>query len=401
MLLQAMADQFGLPVTEYADTAFKAELAPKFSYGCAVFLDTDRVNFQKEGFPKEELLAGLAQVLPKNVWQYVVQIPRLASLGQQVRAARRHAVQPRRRQGPGRLHQGARARTREVFVHPHTGEAGAIGAAIETLRVATSARGKSSLHRHRGDARARVHDQERRRDRLSLLPERVQAHLHRHARARTARTAATSRGFSCEKGTVESKEAMLDAGRPSARRSPPQFPNLVDYEAKQGVHALLRARAAARRPARRSRTSRSSKGLFRHQARSESRGRSSAPAQRRMKRRKRCASACRACSTSTRRRRSSAPTSRRSASAKRNVVFSDATDRGDVGRGRQVRLDRPVLPEQGARRRTSTTCSSTSTSRSEAPAQLHLLPDPHPRAELRGGHAWTTRRARSSPARRT
>ncbi len=47
-----------LPVTEYADTAFEAELAPKFSYGCAVFLDTDRVNFQKEGYSKEELLAG-------------------------------------------------------------------------------------------------------------------------------------------------------------------------------------------------------------------------------------------------------------------------------------------------------------------------------------------------------
>src|SRR5690606_34274533 len=38
MLLQAMADQFGLPVTAYAENAFKAELAPKFSYGCAVFL---------------------------------------------------------------------------------------------------------------------------------------------------------------------------------------------------------------------------------------------------------------------------------------------------------------------------------------------------------------------------
>ncbi|HLT37607.1 MAG TPA: BadF/BadG/BcrA/BcrD ATPase family protein, partial [Enhygromyxa sp.] len=40
MLLQAMADQFGVPITEYADNAFEASLAPKFSYGCAVFLDT-------------------------------------------------------------------------------------------------------------------------------------------------------------------------------------------------------------------------------------------------------------------------------------------------------------------------------------------------------------------------
>ena len=37
MLLQTMADQFGVPVTEYADRAFKADLSPKFSYGCAVF----------------------------------------------------------------------------------------------------------------------------------------------------------------------------------------------------------------------------------------------------------------------------------------------------------------------------------------------------------------------------
>jgi len=56
MLLQAMADQFGVPITEYADTAFAATLSPRFSYGCAVFLDSDRVNFQKEGYAKEELL---------------------------------------------------------------------------------------------------------------------------------------------------------------------------------------------------------------------------------------------------------------------------------------------------------------------------------------------------------
>src|SRR4029078_5816395 len=80
MLLQAMADQFGVPVTQYADVAFDAKLSPKFSYGCAVFLDSDRVNFQKEGYSKEELLAGLAQVVPKNLWQYVVQIPRTAAV---------------------------------------------------------------------------------------------------------------------------------------------------------------------------------------------------------------------------------------------------------------------------------------------------------------------------------
>jgi activator of 2-hydroxyglutaryl-CoA dehydratase len=76
MLLQSMADQFGLPVKQYADVAFQARLAPRFSYGCAVFLDSDRVNFQKEGYSREELLAGLALVLPKNVWQYVPRLMR-------------------------------------------------------------------------------------------------------------------------------------------------------------------------------------------------------------------------------------------------------------------------------------------------------------------------------------
>src|SRR6185436_8379761 len=142
-LLQGTADSFGVPVTQFADVAFKAELAPKFSYGCAVFLDTDRVNFQKEGFSKEEMLAGLAQVLPKNVWQYVVQIPRIASLGRKFvlqggtqynQAAVKAQVDYIRDRVPGA----------EVFVHPHTGEAGAIGAAMETLRI-VKRRGKSTF----------------------------------------------------------------------------------------------------------------------------------------------------------------------------------------------------------------------------------------------------------------
>jgi activator of 2-hydroxyglutaryl-CoA dehydratase len=63
-----MADQFGVNLYDYADTAFNADMSPKFSYGCAVFLDADRVNFQKEGFTAPQMLAGLAKVLPKNVW---------------------------------------------------------------------------------------------------------------------------------------------------------------------------------------------------------------------------------------------------------------------------------------------------------------------------------------------
>ena len=229
MLLQAMADQFGLPVTEYADTAFGAELAPKFSYGCAVFLDTDRVNFQKEGFSKEELLAGLAQVLPKNVWQYVVQIPRLASLGKRYvlqggtqynLAAVKAQVDYIKERVPGA----------EVFVHPHTGEAGALGAAFETLRVVK----RSGTSRFVG-IRAAIELEY-----TSKNDEDTVCHFCPNECKRTfidtkTPDGGTSRyisGFSCEKGTVESEQAML-ALVADRKKIAKQFPNLVDYEAKQ------------------------------------------------------------------------------------------------------------------------------------------------------------------------
>jgi predicted nucleotide-binding protein (sugar kinase/HSP70/actin superfamily) len=228
MLLQAMADQFGVPITEYADVAFGAELSPKFSYGCAVFLDSDRVNFQKEGYAKEELLAGLAQVLPKNVWQYVVQIPRMASLGKKFvlqggtqynQAAVKAQVDYIKDRVPGA----------EVYVHPHCGEAGALGAAFETLRV-VKRRGHSTFI---GIEAAAAIEFEARND------ESTRCHFCPNNCARTfidsktpdGDTARYISGFSCEKGTVESEEAMLalTADRKKAAKS---YPNLVDVESK-------------------------------------------------------------------------------------------------------------------------------------------------------------------------
>ena len=229
----------------------RRELAPKFSYGCAVFLDTDRVNFQKEGYSKEELLAGLAQVLPKNVWQYVVQIPRMAALGTQVRAPGRHAVQPRRASRRRSTTSRSASRTPRSTCTRTRGEAGAIGAAFETLRVVKRRGTTTFIGLDAGD-RPRVHVDERRGDALPLLPERLHAHVHRHARRPTARPRATSAGFSCEKGTVESEGGDARAHRKERKKRMKQFPNLVDYEAKLRVPALLRAGADARATARRS-----------------------------------------------------------------------------------------------------------------------------------------------------
>ena len=79
--LQSTAEMFGIPVKEFADRAFTANAMPMFGYGCAVFMQSDIVNFQRQGWAPEEILAGLAAVLPKNIFLYVASIPNLAKLG--------------------------------------------------------------------------------------------------------------------------------------------------------------------------------------------------------------------------------------------------------------------------------------------------------------------------------
>jgi predicted CoA-substrate-specific enzyme activase len=229
MLLQATADSFGVPVTQFADVAFQAELAPKFSYGCAVFLDTDRVNFQKEGFSKEEMLAGLAQVLPKNVWQYVVQIPRLASLGRKfvLQGGTQYNLAAVKAQVD---YIKERVPDAEVYVHPHTGEAGAIGAAMETLRV-VKRKGRSSFigidaaidleYTTKNDESTVCHFCENNCKRTFIDTRRPDGSTSRYIA-----------GFSCEKGTVESKDAMLSLVE-ERKKIAKQFPNLVEYEAKR------------------------------------------------------------------------------------------------------------------------------------------------------------------------
>lgn len=128
--LQTMAEQFGIPIHEYAENAFKARQAPAFNYGCAVFMEQDRVNFQQLGWTKEEIMAGLALVLPLNIWNYVVQEPNLARFGtrfvlqggtQKNLAAVKSQVDYIKRKVPGA----------EVFVHKYADIGGAIGAALE------------------------------------------------------------------------------------------------------------------------------------------------------------------------------------------------------------------------------------------------------------------------------
>ena len=379
-------------------TAFEAELSPKFSYGCAVFLDTDRVNFQKEGYSQGRAArrprAGAAE--ERLAVRRADPAPgRAGHASSSSRAARSTTWPPSRRRSTtsrsaSRAPRSSSTRTR--------GEAGAIGAAIETLRVVKRTR-QLDLHRHRRGDRPRVHGEERR-ERRAVTSARTTA----RARSSTPSTPdgrhapATSAGFSCEKGTVESKEAML-ALVAERKKLVKQFPNLVDYEAKLLFRHFYD-------PAPMPEDGRADRGRRGHEAPCWASGasRSSAPFQRSVDRGAgaappACASASRACSTSTRRRRSCAPTSRRSASRSRTSSSPTRRPRRCGSRAASTARSIPASRRRSAQAHIHNLLFHHH-SDGEA-AQLHLLPDPHARADVREGRDGQRVAARSSPARPT
>lgn len=136
--LQSTAEGFGLSVEQYADLAFSATAMPVFGYGCAVFMQSDIVNFQRQGWRAEEILAGLAAVLPKNVFLYVASIPNLAALGSRFvlqGGTQNNLAVVKAEVDFIRSSFRAAGKQPEIIVHEHCGESGAIGAAQESLRL--------------------------------------------------------------------------------------------------------------------------------------------------------------------------------------------------------------------------------------------------------------------------
>jgi len=136
--LQSTAQGFGYPVEEFADVAFGAQGYPSFGYGCAVFMQSDIVDFQRQGWKPEEIMAGLCNVLPKNIWLYVSQIPNISAIGRRFLlqggtqynlAAVKAQVDFIESRFKGKDVQA------DVIVHEHCGEAGAIGAGLEAGRL--------------------------------------------------------------------------------------------------------------------------------------------------------------------------------------------------------------------------------------------------------------------------
>ena len=127
--LQGVAERYSVPLERYAEHAFEAKAVPALAMGCGVFLQSDIVNQQRKGWSADEIMAGLAAVLPLNVWVYAGQLQNLAAAG------RKFILQ-------GGTHRnlavvkaqvdfiGAKVPDAEIVVHPYSGEAGAIGAAL-------------------------------------------------------------------------------------------------------------------------------------------------------------------------------------------------------------------------------------------------------------------------------
>jgi hypothetical protein len=126
-----------VPLDQYADHAFSAKAVPALAMGCGVFLQSDIVNQQRKGWSSDEIMAGLAAVLPLNVWVYAGQLQNLAAAG------RTFILQ-------GGTHRNlavvkaqvdfirSKVPEAEVVVHPYSGEAGAIGAALCAADQATA-----------------------------------------------------------------------------------------------------------------------------------------------------------------------------------------------------------------------------------------------------------------------
>jgi predicted CoA-substrate-specific enzyme activase len=241
--LQAISEGFGYRVEQFADVAFSAREMPVFPYGCAVFLQSDIASFQSQGWKPNEILAGLAAVLPKNVWLYIAKIPNLPELGsrfilqggtQNNLAAVKAQVDfiRQRFQGSGK--------TPEIIVHKHAGEAGAIGAAFEAMTLWQQGRKTSfiGLDAVRNiQYRTTVGEETR----CTYCKNRcLRTFIDIGANGNSARRLIVA---TCEKGATEDLSAMkaIQADLDAACKA---NPNLLEYAARE----IWKVRAAAPMP---------------------------------------------------------------------------------------------------------------------------------------------------------
>ncbi|MGE5199901.1 MAG: BadF/BadG/BcrA/BcrD ATPase family protein, partial [Rhodospirillaceae bacterium] len=136
--LQAIAGNFGIPVERFSEEAFSAAAMPQFSYGCVLFLQQEIAGMQRQGWSPAEVLSGLAHVLPKNVFLYVAKAPNLARLGTRFvlqGGTQRNLAAVKAQVDFIRDNFKGQDREPDIVLHRHCGEAGAIGAGLEAIRL--------------------------------------------------------------------------------------------------------------------------------------------------------------------------------------------------------------------------------------------------------------------------
>ncbi len=220
--LQGMAEQFNIPIEQYAEHAFKARKAPAFNYGCAVFMEQDRVNFQQLGWTKEEIMAGLALVLPLNIWNYVVQEANIARHGKRIvlqggtqknLAAVKAQVDYIRGKIPDAV----------INVHKYADICGAIGAAIEVKEQAPAQTSSFIGLKNAAHITFKVKNNESTRCGF------CQNKCHRtfiDIKASSKQTVRYISGYGCERGASDTLDTMR-AHEVEKQKIRMQFPNLV------------------------------------------------------------------------------------------------------------------------------------------------------------------------------
>ena len=225
----------------------RGQRLPEFGYGCAVFMQSDIVDFQRQGWKPEEIMAGLCNVLPKNIWLYVSQIPNLSAIGtrfllqggtQYNLAAVKAQVDFIESRFKGKEHPA------DVIVHEHCGEAGAIGAALEAGRLWDNGRVSTFIgldacaniqYKTTRDEATRCYFCKNKclRTFIDVKTNQIPADYKRPAKTKVPLEAGAQRLIiaTCEKGTVEDIEEMRGI-KGNLDKVKKANPNFVEIAAK-------------------------------------------------------------------------------------------------------------------------------------------------------------------------
>jgi len=255
--LQSTAQTFGYSVGDFAEAAFSAERMPSFGYGCAVFMQSDIVDFQRQGWAPAEIMAGLCDVLPRNIWLYVSQLPNLSRLGRTfvLQGGTQHNLAAVKSQVDFiRSRFRGCAEEPRVIVHRFCGEAGAIGCAVEARRRHTEGHAATSFigfERARGIAYRTTRSEATRcyfcknkclrtfidvKTGSTTTPSAPRLPLAELKRTSKVPLAAGDQRLiiaTCEKGTVEDVDEMrqIKSGLDTMKRAHPNFAEISAREA--------------------------------------------------------------------------------------------------------------------------------------------------------------------------